>query len=112
MIDACIEAFHVTREKYWLDHAQRAFYWFLGENDLRISLYDFTTGGCCDGLHHDSVNENQGAESLLAWLMSRLLMQELQTEMSLAEIPADKPAGQKPVAKPIVPSGKVVIAKT
>jgi hypothetical protein len=112
MIDACVEAFHVTREKYWLDHAQKAFYWFLGENDLRIPLYDFTTGGCRDGLHQDSVNENQGAESLLAWLMSRLLMQELQTEMSLAEIPADKPAEKKPVAKPIVPSGKVVTIKS
>ena len=112
MIDACVEAFHVTREKYWLDQAQRAFYWFLGENDLRIPLYDFTTGGCRDGLHQDSVNENQGAESLLAWLMSRLLMQELQTEMSLAEIPADKPAGKKPVAKPIVPSGKVITVKS
>ncbi|MCK5113952.1 MAG: glycosyltransferase family 4 protein [Phycisphaerae bacterium] len=111
MVEACIEAYHVTREKYWLDHAQKAFYWFLGENDLQIPLYDFTTGGCRDGLHHDSVNENQGAESILACLMSRLLMQELQTELSLAEIPADKPAEKKPVAKPIGSSGKVAPAK-
>jgi len=90
LIDACIEAYHVTREKHWIDHAHRAFNWFLGDNDLRKPLYDFTTGGCRDGLHADRVNENQGAESTLAWLMSVLLMQDLQMEQTLDQRPADK----------------------
>jgi len=90
IIDACIEAYHVTREKHWIDHARIAFNWFLGDNDLRKPLYDFTTGGCRDGLHADRVNENQGAESTLAWLMSLLLMQDLQMEQTLSERPADK----------------------
>ena len=42
----------------------------MGENDLRISLYDTTTGGCRDGLHPERANENQGAESTLAFLMA------------------------------------------
>ncbi len=90
MLDACIEAFHITHENYWIDQAQKAFYWFLGENDLRRNLYDFTTGGCRDGLQADGVNENQGAESTLAWLMSLQQMHALQEELSLAEIAAEQ----------------------
>jgi hypothetical protein len=33
------------------------------------------TGGCRDGLHPDRVNENQGAESTLSFLMALLDMQ-------------------------------------
>ena len=65
----------VTEEKRWLDEAWCAFRWFLGENDLQVPLYDATTGGCRDGLHPDRVNENQGAESTLSFLMSLLEMQ-------------------------------------
>ncbi len=92
LIDACIEAYHVTRERHWIEHARRALNWFLGDNDLRKPLYDFTTGGCCEGLHADRVNENQSAESTLAWLMSLLLMQELEMEQTLGKGPADKPS--------------------
>jgi glycosyltransferase involved in cell wall biosynthesis len=90
LIEACIEAYRVTGNEQWLDDAQRCFNWFLGDNDLHMPLYDFTTGGCRDGLHSDRVNANQGAESTLAWLMSLLLMQEIQTQQTLGEPPADK----------------------
>jgi glycosyltransferase involved in cell wall biosynthesis len=114
LVDACIEAYHVTREPHWLDQARKAFRWFLGDNDLRIPLYDFTTGGCCDGLHPDRVNENQGAESTLAWLMSLLLMHALEMEQTLGQLPADKEKDiQKthPVAPAIRPSSPVVSTK-
>jgi hypothetical protein len=70
MVAACLEAFHATQDPAWPREAQRAFEWFLGRNDLGLSLYDSTTGGCCDGLHDDRVNENQGAESSLAFHLS------------------------------------------
>jgi len=111
LVDACIEAYHVTREPHWLDYARRAFNWFLGDNDLRTPVYDFTTGGCRDGLHPDRVNENQGAESTLAWLMSLLLMHELQMEQTLGQVSADKSLQQRPVRRPIGPSGPVVSVK-
>jgi len=111
LVDACIEAYHVTRENYWIEQAHKAFNWFLGGNDLRTPIYDFTTGGCCDGLHADRVNENQGAESTLAWLMSVLLMHELQIEQTLGPMATDKLSGQRPVKKPIAPSGPVVGVK-
>ena len=63
-------------ESHWLEEAQRVFRWFLGKNDLQVPLYDASTGGCRDGLHPDRVNENQGAESTLSFLMALLEMHE------------------------------------
>jgi hypothetical protein len=72
MVSACLEAFRITVDKHWRNEARRAFEWFLGRNDLNLSVYDPTTGGCRDGLHPDSANENQGAESTLAFLQALL----------------------------------------
>jgi len=33
-------------------------------------VYDFSTGGCRDGLEPTGVNQNEGAESTLSWLMA------------------------------------------
>jgi len=70
MISACLEAHRITGDQSWYRQAQNAFEWFLGHNDLGLSLYDPATGGCCDGLHPDRLNQNQGAESTLAFLLS------------------------------------------
>jgi hypothetical protein len=70
-IAACMAAFDHTRDIVWADQAQRCFDWFLGDNDLGISLYDPKTGGCFDALLQDHVNQNQGAESTLAFHLSR-----------------------------------------
>ena len=75
-ISACLEVYRLTRESHWLEEAQRVFRWFLGKNDLLVPLYDASTGGCRDGLHPDRVNENQGAESTLSFLMALLEMHE------------------------------------
>jgi glycosyltransferase involved in cell wall biosynthesis len=72
MISACLEAYGITGDKRWRKEAQRAFDWFLGRNDLNLTIYDPTTGGCRDGLHPDRANENQGAESSLAYLQALL----------------------------------------
>lgn len=70
MISACHEAARVTEDDAWNMEARRTFEWFLGRNDLGLALYDFTTGGCSDGLHADRVSDNQGAESTLAFHLS------------------------------------------
>ena len=66
------QAFHLTKDKEYLNKLYTSFMWFLGENDLRMSLYDFETKGCCDGFENYGVNRNQGAESSLAYLISHL----------------------------------------
>ena len=76
MIGACVEAFNITRDKTWIDNAVMCFNWFLGHNDLNMSLYDPKTGGCRDGLMADGINQNEGAESTLAWLLSLMTLQK------------------------------------
>ena len=78
MVSACLEAYNCSGDKLWIKEAKRTFEWFLGRNDLGIPIYDPTTGGCRDGLHPDRPNENQGAESTLAFLQALL-------ELRLAE---------------------------
>ncbi len=72
MIEACKEAYNVTLDKKWISESQRCLEWFLGRNDLNAALYDYKSGGCCDGLNGNGANLNQGAESTLAWLLSLL----------------------------------------
>jgi glycosyltransferase involved in cell wall biosynthesis len=74
-VSACLEAYELTGNERWRDEATRAFEWFLGRNDLGLSLYDPVTGGCRDGLHADRVSQNEGAESTLAFLTALVEMQ-------------------------------------
>lgn len=77
-ISACLEAHRQTNDPRWKKEAEVAFDWFMGRNDLKRPLHDAATGGCRDGLHQDRVNQNQGSESTLAFLLSLV-------EMRLAE---------------------------
>ena len=85
MVSACLEAYRRTGDVSWNKEAHRAFEWFLGRNDLGLPIYDPTTGGCRDGLHPDRPNENQGAESMLAFLQALLELRLVEsTYLSLA----------------------------
>lgn len=64
------QAFRLTKNKEYLNKLFTCFMWFLGENDIGMSLLDFETKGCCDGIESSGVNRNQGAESTLAYLIS------------------------------------------
>jgi hypothetical protein len=76
-IAACLDAFRADGEPRWLAGATSAYNWFLGENALGESICVPETGACCDGMSPTRVNQNQGAESTLAWLTSQLNMQTL-----------------------------------
>jgi len=80
MVEACVDAFKITRDQKWFDSAFMCFNWFLGHNDLNLLLYDPKTGGCRDGLMADGINQNQGAESSLSWLISLMTLQKLYTD--------------------------------
>ena len=93
-IAACIEAFHATGDSAWLDRAWTAFDWFHGHNVLGVALCDPRTGGCRDGLLEDRANENQGAESTLAYLAAVVEMKLL-----AAGATAQRPRRVHPAAK-------------
>ncbi|RMF41714.1 MAG: glycosyltransferase [Planctomycetota bacterium] len=96
-VSACIEAYHTTGDARWLQEARLAFEWFLGRNDLGEPLYDTRTGGCRDGLHEDRLNENQGAESTLAFLLSLAECYLLESVLAMRQEAGNRTA---PAAQP------------
>jgi hypothetical protein len=75
------QVYQVTKEHVYMKKMFSCYLWFLGENSLRIPLYDAETKGCADGLQRGGVNRNQGAESTLAYLISHLtVLQALKLE--------------------------------
>ncbi len=77
LIDALHEAYLATENSYFIRKIDWVYNWFLGSNDLGAKLYDFKTGGCRDGLHSFGLNKNEGAESLLSWLMASHKMYDI-----------------------------------
>jgi len=75
---ALVLAFHgaytATGESQYLARMRESFEWFLGANRLGLSLYDFSTAGCRDGLGASGMNENQGAESTVSFLLALLAL--------------------------------------
>ena len=78
MADACTRAFDATGEERWTAGCVRAAAWFVGANDVGVSLLDAGTGGCSDGLEADGCNLNQGAESTLAMISALQQARRLQ----------------------------------
>ncbi len=81
-VAACVEAYRSTEDRYWLNESRLAFEWFLGRNDLGLELYDAGAGGCHDGLQPNGLNENQGAESTLAFLLSLAELKQLESSLA------------------------------
>jgi hypothetical protein len=69
-------AYDATGDVEFLRLQRRAFDWLLGANDLHLPLYDPHTKGCSDGLMSTGVNGNQGAESMVSFLLSLLSVKE------------------------------------
>ncbi|MEG3123489.1 glycosyltransferase family 4 protein [Sphingomonas sp. GB1N7] len=65
-VDACVAAYDATADLRWVEEANRAYRWYLGQNDLDMPLATKADGGCFDGLMPTGLNRNQGAESILA----------------------------------------------
>lgn len=79
LIGACKAAYRASGDSRWLAKMRKSFEWYLGHNDTGVALVDFKSGGCHDALSANGVNPNEGAEALLSWLLSLLVMHELQT---------------------------------
>lgn len=71
-IQALNSMYRVTKNEEYKKLANTAFNWFLGDNILGQVVYDRTTGGCYDGIGEKFINLNQGAESTISYLISRL----------------------------------------
>ncbi|RPI16716.1 MAG: glycosyltransferase [Ignavibacteriae bacterium] len=83
LIDACYQAYLISGNREWVSRIGLLFSWFLGNNDRQEALYDYHTGGCHDGLTSSVINQNQGAESTLSWLLALHRMTQIRQELHI-----------------------------
>lgn len=72
MVLMYFKAYEITHDLTYIKQMYLCYQWFMGENSLKLPLYDYETKGCGDGLQRNGVNRNQGAESTLAYWISHL----------------------------------------
>lgn len=83
MVQTYLIAYSITQDKKYYNNAVLAFNWFLGKNHLKQMIYNDVTGGCHDGLSKNCINLNQGAESTIEYLISRLMLEEIKKEKAI-----------------------------
>jgi glycosyltransferase involved in cell wall biosynthesis len=69
-VEGARSAYAVSGATRWIEHAHAAYRWFFGANDRGVVLADLATGRCRDGVTPRGVNENCGAESILAFQLA------------------------------------------
>jgi len=72
MVETTALAYRLTRLKVYETALRNALGWFFGLNTKAVTLYDESTGACYDGVNQEGLNQNQGAESTLAFLLAAL----------------------------------------
>lgn len=69
---ACLKAHGLSGGERYRDRARQCLDWYTGRNIRKVSLIDPDTGGCMDGLTPGKSNPNEGAESLVSWMIASL----------------------------------------
>ncbi len=80
LVEAYVAALEVTSMDKYLELARLAFDWFLGRNRLNTALYDFADGSVADGIDSNGISANQGAESVVCYLLSVVGLSELKAQ--------------------------------
>lgn len=80
MVEACLAAYHSTGSKTYLNRAEETFRWYHGENIRNVQMIDGDSGGVYDAVTPQGRNENQGAESLLSYVMAKISLESESTE--------------------------------
>ncbi|MEI6133923.1 MAG: hypothetical protein WCP72_03030, partial [Desulfomonile sp.] len=83
LVEAYVAASEVTNMIKFLELARLAFDWFLGRNRLNTALYDFADGSVADGIDSSGISANQGAESVVCYLLAVLGLSELKAQRIL-----------------------------
>jgi glycosyltransferase involved in cell wall biosynthesis len=66
----------ICKEKRYFQSMEKAFNWFLGNNRLKLMVYNPVAGSCFDGLEDNSVNLGQSANSILCYTLSRMIVEK------------------------------------
>ncbi len=77
MILAAAELYQLTNSPKYLQIAIEWYGWYEGNNTLKATVINSDTGGIYDGLTPGGVNKNQGAESIVTYLLAVLALNQL-----------------------------------
>jgi len=77
-VEVCVKAYEVLNDPKYLHFARTAFLWYSGKNILSLPMVDNLTGGVYDGLESQKVNQNEGAESVLSYILACLALKEIE----------------------------------
>ena len=80
LVEAYVAASEITNRPKYLELARLAFEWFLGRNRLNAAVYDFADGAVADGIDSNGISANQGAESVVCYLLAVLGLSELNAQ--------------------------------
>ncbi|MCK4883684.1 MAG: hypothetical protein KAS30_02320 [Candidatus Diapherotrites archaeon] len=80
MVQTATAGFFTTSNDEYKKVALTCFNWFFGGNKLGAALYDKKTGACFDGLTPKNVNLNQGAESMVEFLIARFCIEKMKRQ--------------------------------
>lgn len=78
---AHLAAYDATGDAKMLELARRSFAWYSGENSQHESLIDDETGGCRDGIMATGQNQNQGAESIVGYVIAGLALMKIESKL-------------------------------
>ncbi len=81
MTEAALDAFMITNERKYLEIAKTSMKWFFGRNSAGLKVYDERTGRCYDGITPHGLNLNQGAESMLSYMLAKLKFEETEADL-------------------------------
>jgi hypothetical protein len=81
MVLAFIALYKIELAEEYLDKAKKWFSWYFGNNIKKVEVYDETTKGCFDGINENGLNLNQGAESILTYIMAYLDFSDLELKL-------------------------------
>ena len=77
IVEVCVKAYEVLKDPKYLHFAKIAFLWYSGKNILGLPMIDNLTGGIYDGLKSKKINQNEGAESVLSYVLACLALKEI-----------------------------------
>jgi hypothetical protein len=69
MVETTALAYKLTGRGIYEKAFRQALGWFFGINTKAVAVYDHTTGACYDGITPSGLNENQGSESTISFLL-------------------------------------------
>ncbi|MEF3306725.1 glycosyl transferase [Paenibacillus sp. GYB003] len=82
---AASKAYEITGAPSYADIVAKCRSWFHGDNDAGAAMVDPGNGGCFDGLTENGPNLNQGAESVLSYLLTEAVYAKLNADTRRGE---------------------------